>query len=291
MANKTPNSRSPADEALVALLLPISRLMLASDIGIDQLVSAAKQAYVKAAISEVFPVGSRVNISRLSVATGLTRKEVSLLVDRISGGGDHLIRQAKEQRAIRVLRGWCVDPRFRDERGQPARLALRGNKRAFALLVKLYGGDVTPTSVLRELERMNAITTTRDGLLKIRASGRQFSLRAPQHLAEIAGLLADFAGTISQHNSNGNSPTYFGYRDFDAASMDDAALFDRTFSRRAAALLDGFDQWKAGRENARSASSKKKRIGLGIYLINSETSPPYPPEGAQQRLRQRRYSR
>lgn len=265
--------------------------MLASGVGIDQLVSAAKQAYVKAAISEVFPLGSRVNISRLSVTTGLTRKEVSLLVDRITGGKDHLIRQAKEQRAIRVLRGWCVDPRFRDERGHPARLPLRGSKTAFALLVKLYGGDVTPTSVLRELERMNVVTTTRDGLLRIRASGRQFSLRAPQHLVGIAGLLADFTRTITQHNSDGSSPTYFGYRDFDTASMDDAALFERTFSRRGAALLDGFDQWRASRGNGRSAPSKKSRIGIGVYLIKSDALLSCTAARPLRRLRLRRQPR
>ena len=78
------------DDALVALLVPISRLMLTSGVGVHQFVHAVKQAYVKTAMEEVFPGGSRVNISRLSVATGLTRKEVSLLVTKLKGGNVRL---------------------------------------------------------------------------------------------------------------------------------------------------------------------------------------------------------
>ncbi len=274
MASKLSNLRPATNDVLTALLFPISRLLLASGIGVDQFISAAKQAYVKAAISELFPSGSRVNISRLSVATGLTRKEVSLLVNKITGGNDNLIRQAKAQRAVRVLHGWRVDPRFRGQRGYPAKLPLRGSKKSFTLLVKLYGGDVTPKSVLRELERMNTVSITRDGLLRLRGSGRHLSMQAPQQMVEVATLLTDFAGTITECNSDIRSPAYFGYREIDAASMDDAALFERVFSGRAAALLDGFDQWRVSRGGARTAPGKLSRIGVGVYLVKT---------GAQQR--------
>jgi hypothetical protein len=264
--------------------------MLGRGVGIDQLVSAAKQAYVKAAISEFFPHGSRINISRLSVTTGLTRKEAAALVNRMIGGGkEQPIRQAKEQRAMRVLRGWCIDPRFRGQGGHPAKLSLRGSKKSFALLVKLYGGDVTPISVLRELQRMNTIATTRDGLLRIRGSSRQFSAPAPapRLMAEFATLLADFAGAISQHSANGSPPAYFGYRDFDSASMDDAAAFERTFSRRAAALLDGFDEWRTSRRKPRNTSGELSRVGVGVYLIKSSATPPDPARMLRRRRRPR----
>jgi len=52
-----PNRESAADDVLVALLLPISRLMLTNGVGVDQLIRAAKQAHVEAAIAEVFHRG------------------------------------------------------------------------------------------------------------------------------------------------------------------------------------------------------------------------------------------
>jgi len=245
-------------------------MLLAGGVGVDQFVSAAKQAYVKAAVTDVLPLGSRLNISRVSVVTGLTRKEVSRLLEAVRGG-TLSVRRTKEQRAMRVLRGWCIDPRFCSRSGQPAQLSLRGGKRkAFALLVKLYGGDVTPMSVLRELERLNVISTTKEGLVRVRSAARRLPSHLPQQMLEIANLFTDFARAITPARSNESSPAFFGYRECDSVSPDDTALFGRTFSRRAAALLEGFDQWRASRHNLRNASTNTGRVGVGVYLINEK---------------------
>jgi hypothetical protein len=265
------------DDALVALLVPISRLMLTSGVGVHQLVQAAKQAYVKTAMDEVFPGSSRVNISRLSVATGLTRKEVSLLVTKLKGGDIRLAPRAKEQRAMRVLRGWRLDPRFHGRSGQPAHLLLRGGERTFASLVKLYAGDVTPTSVLRELERMEAVSMTRAGTLRMRASTGRVRSHAPSQVLEVTRLLGDFASTIAQSPAAGNSP-FFGYKDCIIPSPNDAALFRRAFSRRAAALLGSFDQWQLSRGKIRESSDKCAHVGIGVYLV-SKAAPRRVPTG------------
>jgi Family of unknown function (DUF6502) len=265
------------DDALVALLVPISRLMLTSGVGVHQLVQAAKQAYVKTAMEDVFPGSSRVNISRLSVATGLTRKEVSLLVTKLKGGSIRLAPQAKEQRAMRVLRGWRLDPRFHGRSGQPAHLLLRGGERTFASLVKLYAGDVTPTSVLRELERMEAVSMTRAGTLRMRASTGRVRSHAPSHVLEVTRLLGDFTSTITQSPGAGDPP-FFGYKDCIIPSPNDAALFRRAFSRRAAALLGSFDQWQLSRGKIRQSSDKCAHVGIGVYLV-SKAAPRRVPRG------------
>jgi Family of unknown function (DUF6502) len=250
------SQRGPeVDDALVALLVPISRLMLTSGVGVHQIVHAAKQAYVKTAMEEVFPDSSRVNISRLSVATGLTRKEVSLLIAKLKGG------------AVRVLRGWRLDPRFHGRSGQPAHLVLRGGERTFASLVKLYAGDVTPTSVLRELERMEAVSMTRAGTLRIRAPTGRAGSHTPSHVLEVTRLLGDFASTIAKSPTAGNAP-FFGYKDCIIPSPNDAALFRRAFSRRAAALLGSFDQWQLSRRKIRKSSDQSAHVGIGVYLVS-----------------------
>jgi hypothetical protein len=53
---------------LTSLLVPIGRLMLENGLGIGDLIQAAKQAYVRAAIAQVVRPGERINASRLSVA-------------------------------------------------------------------------------------------------------------------------------------------------------------------------------------------------------------------------------
>jgi Family of unknown function (DUF6502) len=256
------------DDVLVALLTPICRLTLSAGVGINQLVRAAKQTYVEVAIDDLFPIDSRINISRLSVATGLTRKEVSLLVDKPKGRKVRLAPRAKEQRAIRVLRGWSIDPRFHKRSGEPAQLPLREGGKAFALLVKIYGGDVTPTSVLRELERMGAVAVTSSGLLRMRGGNRRLYSHDPQHMLEMARLLGDFAGTVAQSASKDTKPVFFGYRDCAASSPNDTHLFQRTFSRRAMALLESFDQWRGTRREVPKSSDNGARVGIGVYLVS-----------------------
>ena len=112
-------------DALAALLLPIVALAVRRRLGSHLFVHAVKRAYVRAAIDETFPGDLKVNYSRLAVITGLTRKEVSLLVGGIKGNGQLPGSDSREQRALRVVRGWRVDPRFHDDRGRPAPLALR----------------------------------------------------------------------------------------------------------------------------------------------------------------------
>ena len=256
------------NDVLVDLLAPICRLTLSGGVGIDQLVRAAKQAYVEAAIADLFPIDSRINISRLSVATGLTRKEVSLLVDKPKGSRVRIAPRAKEQRAIRVLRGWRIDPRFHKRSGEPAQLPLRGSGKAFALLVKIYGGDVTPTSVLRELERMGAVSVTPSGLLRMRGGSRRLHSHHPQHMLDVARLIGDFADTVAQSTSKGNKPAFFGYRDCAVSSPDDTPLFQRTFSRRAMALLESFDQWRGTRREIHKSPDNGARLGIGVYLVS-----------------------
>ena len=239
-------------------------------------------------MEDLFPAAARINISRLSVATGLTRKEVSLLVDKLKGRKARLLPRAKEQRAIRVLRGWSIDPRFHGRSGEPAQLPLQGRRKAFAQLVKLYGGDVTPTSVLRELEQMDAVSFTRSGLLRMRAGSRRLRSYAPQRMLEVARLLGDFAGTVSQSTINDNVPAFFGYRDCNVPSPDDAALFQRTFSERAVALLESFGQWRGSRRGTRRTYNNGPRVGIGVYLVRKGVQTPIPTNHAKSKAKSRR---
>jgi Family of unknown function (DUF6502) len=278
---KKSSEQLETNDVLVAILIPICRLVLEGGIGIDQFVHAVKQAYVKTAMADVLPYGSRPNVSRLAVATGLTRKEVSLLVDTVSGKVSPA-RSAKEQRATRVLRAWCADPRFRGKSGQPALLSIRRGKAAFSQLVKLYAGDVTPISVLRELERMKAISTTKDGMVRMLPSASRFPAHPTQHMLEIASLLTDFADIIVPGRVNRARQGFFGYRERNSVSSEDIAVFNRSFSRRATALLDGFEQWQATRRNSQRKSNLNGRLGIGVYLVALEE-----PSGAAHPLRRR----
>jgi hypothetical protein len=213
------------------------------------------------------------SISRLSVATGMTRKEVSAL---LSDGPNHqgaATRRSGQQRALRVLRGWLTDPRFQNRSGRPNELKYVGNKKSFTLLVKLYGGDVTPKSVLRELERIKIVDLTNTDTVRLRSSRSRSNIELNYQLSDLARMFEDFAFTVVQSSSRPDTPSFFGFRDSGISSTRDAAYFMRKFSRRAAALLEDFQQWSAGREPVKAVSHQERgieRVGLGIYLLRSD---------------------
>jgi hypothetical protein len=225
----------------------------------------------------VLPQDRRVNVSRLSVATGMTRKEVSALLNYSKGRQHGATRRSGEQRALRVLRGWLTDPRFQNRDGRPEELAYRGHRKSFSVLVKLYGGDVTPKSVLRELERIEIVEATKAGALRVRGTRKRSNIEVHYQLAELARLFEDFALAILRTSSHSEAPPFFGFKDSIVPSTGDAAFFVRTFSRRAAAFLEDFQQWSAGRERSRPpphAANEAIRVGLGVYLLQANPSTP-----------------
>jgi hypothetical protein len=264
------NPESAAIDALVDVLIPLSRSLIRGELAAGELVRAAKLSFVRAAVSEVVPIGERPNISRLSVVTGLTRKEVSALLGNIPAGKRPAVpkRPAMDQRAFRVLRGWRVDSRFQGAEGKPARLRIRGKRGSFAHLVRVYAGDVTPISVLKELERMQLVSKTREGKLQIRSERMRGRLRASEQLFELARILSDFANTVSPNPTSTEFPAFFGFKESSVSSEKSASLFHRIFARRAATILESMEQWVKRQGGTTSRRSKAIRVGLGIYLVN-----------------------
>jgi Family of unknown function (DUF6502) len=214
----------------------------------------------------------RTSISRLSVATGMTRKEVTALLSYPQKNQIIAKRRGGQQRALRVLRGWLSDPRFQNRSGRPSELKYRGNEKSFALLVKLYGGDVTPKSVLHELERIGVVEFADAGTLRLRSSRRRSNIELKYKLSDLAKMFEDFAFTVVESSSSPDPPSFFGFRDSAISSTRDAAYFMRRFSRRAAAFLEDFQQWSAGRDSVKVVSHQERatRVGLGVYLLRSD---------------------
>jgi hypothetical protein len=261
------------ESALIQLLLPITRLLVTEGTGIDKLIRAAKRAYLRAAVEAILPKGKRVNISLLSVATGMTRKEVSSLLRDSQSDRDDVTRIHGEQRALRVLRGWLTDPRFHDRSGHADAIPYRGDAKSFARLVKLYGGDVTPKPVQRELERMGLIDINAEGVLRLRTPQKRRYVEAYQ-ISDLARLFEDFAFAIMRPQRNSELPSFFGFKDSMVPSAADAAFFISRFSRRAAALLEDFQEWSAGRASPSPTSQRRGavRVGLGVYLVRAGRS-------------------
>jgi uncharacterized protein DUF6502 len=262
---------------LADVLLPIAVAMLRGNLSASALVRAAKLAYVRAAIESLKGEESRkTNVSRLSVVTGMTRKEVaSYLLQKARPATPTGPRKQMEHRALKVLRAWVADPRYKTVTGRTIDLPMEGEGKTFASLVRSYGGDVTTIAVLRELERLRAITRSRSGLLRVRPGGAREQLRTASRFREFSRLLADFAETAGQVLVERERPLYFGFKDIEIATESRVARFKSTFARRASLLLDGVEHWRSmeitsAPQSRGGADRAGQRIGVGVYLVEGQ---------------------
>jgi hypothetical protein len=152
-------------DAFFVILKPIAKILLRCGIGFREFAEVAKAAFVDVASSEYGLRGRPTNISRVAVMTGLTRKEVRRLRDKIESGEHSLV--VKSTPMCEVLHRWHSEPEFLDDTGKPQSLPFSGERGSFSSLVKRFGGDIPPGAMRTELKRVGALEERDDGVLDV----------------------------------------------------------------------------------------------------------------------------
>jgi hypothetical protein len=159
--------KSAIRAAVLRLLDPLVKWLLEAGIGVGDLLTLVKIAYVRAAREQGLLAGAeqqRPNASRIAVVTGLTRAEVATI---LAAGDADRPHDRGRQRAERVLSGWWNDPNFQHGSGTPAVLPIQGSRRSFAALVRRYSGERwRVATILDELLRVKAVRRLPDGRLE-----------------------------------------------------------------------------------------------------------------------------
>jgi hypothetical protein len=152
-------------DAFFVILRPIAKILLRCGIGYREFAEVAKAAFVDVASSEYGLRGRPTNISRVAVMTGLTRKEVRRLRDKIENGEHSVV--VKSTPLCEVLHRWHSESEFLDNEGKPKSLPFSGELGSFSSLVKRFGGDIPPGAMRTELRRVGALEEIDDGSLNV----------------------------------------------------------------------------------------------------------------------------
>jgi hypothetical protein len=151
--------------AFLAVLRPMARILLRFGIGFREFSEIAKTAFVDVASSDYGLRGRPTNISRVAVMTGLTRKEVKRLRDKIASGEETLI--LKSTPLSEILYRWRAEKEFLNAEGNPMPLPFSGDESSFSSLVRKFGGDIPPGALRTELKRVGAVQEREDGVLEL----------------------------------------------------------------------------------------------------------------------------
>jgi hypothetical protein len=141
----------PVLDAAKAMLRPLVRLMIARGVTLPALAAALKEVFVDVAARDFRLDGRVASNSRISLLTGVHRKDVRAIRD----GAPPLSAPAPGGLGASVLGRWLGDPAFLDEAGRPCALPRQGSAdmKGFDTLVASVSTDMRPRTVLDELLR------------------------------------------------------------------------------------------------------------------------------------------
>jgi len=241
----------------------------------------AKKVYVEVALSEFAIPGKKPSISRASILTGLTRKDVQRLLD--DSAPDSATTAEHYNRAARVLTGWIRDPEFVDARGQPRAVEVDGPL-SFTTLVKRHSGDMPVRAVLDELLRVGAIGRREDGQIEPLQRAYVPQQGALEKLNILGADAADLIDTIDHNLQHGATDPRF-QRKVMYHSIPNAALpsFRKLSAAQAQSLLESFDEWLAAHDVDDAPGqppSDRSRVGVGIYYFEEPAMAPDTQRGS-----------
>lgn len=155
---------------LARLLRPLVRLLVARGITFPALTDLLRELYVNVAEYDFVLPGKEQTDSRVSLLTGIHRKEVR----RLRGAGAPVSTvPATVSRTGRIVARWLADPAFTDAGGQPLPLPRNAEvgKPSFESLVAGVTRDVRPRAVLDEwLDRGLAFADPQDRIVLAEAA-------------------------------------------------------------------------------------------------------------------------
>jgi hypothetical protein len=177
------------DAGLQELLVELALTLVPRGVTPKAFGDLSRYAFARAAATISKPASGKINHSRVAALTGLTRADVRKLLRK----DESMTASRRSQMPIeRVVSGWRADRRFVDRQGNPRCLKISGASNSFALLTKLYGGDVPHRAVLDELDRIGAVR--RDGKHVVLTLTRAERLR--RSLPSLSAVLPVMTGLL-----------------------------------------------------------------------------------------------
>ena len=262
-------------DAFLLVMRPIVRILLRYGIGYREFVEVAKLAYVDIASSDFGLRGRPTNISRIAVMTGLTRKEVKRLRDKIESGDSRI--SVKTTPLADVLHHWHAQDEFTDLSGRPIALPFNGEGKSFSSLVKKYGGDIPAGAMRTELKRVGAVEEDEKGNLCV----TRRSIHPADEHDKLLMLLVHGAYTVLTniaHNTNPETTTdsWASKIAFTTTSAKEHSVQLRRIAKdRISEFAEAFDDLFIAYEalhDTKSDHEEKNAIAVGMFYFE-ETDP------------------
>lgn len=256
------------------LLRPIIRFLLKHGVTQAEFNELSKEAYVDVARQDYGIQGRPTNNSRVAMLTGLSRREVARVRDRLIEG-ETSPASTQGNQISRVLTGWHLDDEFTDEQGRPKDLPATGPTGSLSRLLKVYAGDLPHGAILKEMRRRELIEELSSGEFRVLKRDYVHTELDGELIQRMGINLHDHAATL-EHNLNEDRmsvPRFEAIADSGKVTATAFLAFQKQLETRGLAFLEEMDAWLADHEIEKNedANARTVRLGVGVYLIYDES--------------------
>ncbi|WP_172329715.1 DUF6502 family protein [Mangrovicoccus sp. HB161399] len=253
--------------AVDRILRPLVRAMIGRGLTYPQLAELLKPLFIEQAVRHFGLPGRRMTDSRISVLTGLQRRDIRTLREQSEAPRGPERGHGPIPRLVAL---WQGDPRFRDASGAPKPLPRSpGAGESFESLVAEIGRDVHPRTLLDEMLRLGLAEAEGDSV-RLLEDSLVPSRDEEMMLRYYAANLGDHAEAAAANLLAAPEPGPFferavHYNKLSAASLD--ALEEMARSRQLALLKElNTEALRLQRQDMeQGAAAGRIRIGAFVY--------------------------
>ena len=254
------------DSACRQLLRPIAALLMKCGVTWRHFSELSKSVFVDVATEQFGIRGRPTNVSRVSILTGISRKEVRHQRELLGSATGY---SAKANDATRLLSGWHQDPHYQEASGKPRALSERGPAPSFESLFQQYGGDTPFQTLLKEMKAAGTVVLDGNGQLIANSRYHMPVPMSESNLQFFGANLFDHARTLERNITGPETHRRFeGFAVEDRLKPEAAAEFQEFLNVRGQAFLEEIDAWlNANRSTDQDPESSPIRLGVGLYAI------------------------
>jgi len=263
-------SKKTLFNALFKLMRPLVKLLLRYGVSHSEFVEVLKRIYVDVAETEQeFRVEERKqSVSRISVLTGLNRKEVSRIQALPS---DEEFEVTTHNRAAQVVNGWLRDNAYQNSSGDPIDLPLGDTPVSFSTLVKTYSGDMPVRAVLDELIRVGVVKKLDSGMLSLLSSAYIPQKSDSEKLVLLGVSVADLLNTL-EHNiprplEDSRLQLTLAYDNLPEEALEEFKKMSEEHAQKTLLLLNDWLSKQDRTVNPSVSGRGRYRAGLGMYYF------------------------
>lgn len=263
---------APLPSALLRALRPLARVAMDRGLAFQRIADLLKRAFVEAAEAHFRIEGRPLTDSRVSLLTGLQRKDVKAL----RGAPADAARPA-DRPYRRLLAAWIAEPAYLDAEGRPKVLPPRGPAPSFETLAAEVGRDVHPRTLKDELIRLGLVREGDDGALQVVSAADLPRDDEDALLDWFGGNLGDHAAAAAENLAAAPGPApHFEravrYDGLSSEALDDLARFaaevqDEALRRINARALEA-------RRGSAEGSTGRFRCGAFVFRTRGQGADP-----------------